>query len=303
MTETKVQRNYKDTVFRMIFKEKEHLLSLYNAVNDTHHTNVDDLEITTLENAIYMTYKNDISFVFDFELALLEHQSTLNPNMPLRDLIYVTENLQRLIDKKKLYGSALIKLPTPRFVVFYNGTTPQPERQTLKLSDAYQKSLEHPELELTVTVLNINLGQNTKLMEACKLLKEYAQYVEQVRLYAKKLSIAEAVEQAVDYCIKHDILAEFLTKHRAEAIGMSIYEFDEEVYIKGEREMAYNDGIEEGKRLGMAEVTEQSVKAVVLAYIENNFLKEQIVAKLKNLFQLSTEQAELYYTKYSDDRK
>lgn len=296
MTETKVKRNYKDTVFRMIFKEKEHLLSLYNAVNGTQHTNVEDLEITTLENAIYMTYKNDISFVFDFQLTLFEHQSTLNPNMPLRDLIYVTENLQGLIDKKKLYYSTLIKLPTPRFVVFYNGVTPQPERQILKLSDAYQKPLERPELELKVTVLNINLGQNSKLMEACKLLKEYAQYVEQVRSYAKKMSISDAVEQAVDYCIEHDILADFLTKHRSEAIGMSIFEFDEEEYIKGEREIAY----EEGKKCGIAEIQEQNIQAIIADYVEDNFSKEQIIAKLQKIFQLTVEQAELYYAKYSE---
>ncbi|MBO5373176.1 MAG: hypothetical protein J6A75_10745 [Lachnospiraceae bacterium] len=287
MTETKIKKNYKDTVFRMIFKEKEHLLSLYNAVNGTHHTNVEDLEITTLENAIYMTYKNDISFVFDFELTLFEHQSTLNPNMPLRDLIYVTENLQGRVDKEKLYSSILIKLPTPRFIVFYNGTTPQPERQVLKLSDAYQKSLEYPELELTVTVLNINYGKNIKLMEACKLLKEYAQYVEKVRGYAKNMSISEAVEKAVNYCIKHDILREFLMKHRAEAIGMSIYEFDEEAYIKGEREIAYTIAKEE------------SIQAIVSDYIEDDFSKEIILEKLQKIFKLDAKQAESYFVKYS----
>ena len=110
MSETNTQRNYKDTIFRMLFREKENLLSLYNALNHTAYTNVDDLEITTLENAIYMNYKNDISFVFDFELMLYEHQSTVNPNMPLRDLIYVTRVIQSRIKDENLYGKSYIKM-------------------------------------------------------------------------------------------------------------------------------------------------------------------------------------------------
>ncbi len=264
MTETRIQPKYKDTVFRMIFKEKKHLLSLYNALNGTQHTNENDLEITTLENAIYMTYKNDISFVFDFELTLYEHQSTVNPNMPLRDLIYVTEVLQGIISKKDLYSSTLIKIPAPRFVVFYNGTTSHPERQTLKLSDAYQKNITHPELELTITVLNINYGHNKELMETCQILKEYTQYVEQVRTFAKEMPISDAVEEAVDYCIKHNILTDFLRKHRAEAIAMSIFEYDEEKHLKSEREIAYNDGF--------AHSQEQIIKSM----LKQNISIEQI---------------------------
>lgn len=122
MEETHVQRNYKDTVFRMLFRKKENLLSLYNALNKTAYTDVEGLEVTTLENAVYMNYKNDISFIFDYELMLYEHQSTVNPNVPLRDLIYVTKVLQGRIKDESLYGKTLVRLPTPRFVVFYNGT-------------------------------------------------------------------------------------------------------------------------------------------------------------------------------------
>ena len=134
MNEVSVQRNYKDTIFRMLFKDKENLLSLYNALNNTAYTDVSGLEITTLENAVYMNYKNDVSFVFDSELMLYEHQSTMNPNMPLRDLFYVSDTLHKRIYSKDLYGKNLIRIPAPRFVVFYNGVTYQPEVQTLKLS-------------------------------------------------------------------------------------------------------------------------------------------------------------------------
>ncbi|MBD5461473.1 MAG: hypothetical protein HDR24_00200 [Lachnospiraceae bacterium] len=257
MNETHVQRNYKDTMFRMLFKEKENLLSLYNAVNKTSYTDVGDLEITTLENAVYMNYKNDISFVFDFELMLYEHQSAVNPNMPLRNLIYVTKVLQNITRNETLYSTVIIRLPAPRFVVFYNGTDSQPGRQILRLSDAFEKKMEKPELELTVSVYNINPGYNAELMEACHLLKEYAQYVEQVRKFSRKTFFPEAVEQAVDYCIRNGILADFLSKNRAEAIAVSIFEYDEEKHLKSERELAYKNGedagIEKGIVLGREE--------------------------------------------------
>ena len=242
MNEVKVQRNYKDSVFRMLFKNKENLLSLYNSLNKTAYTDVDELEITTLENAVYMNYKNDVSFVFDFELMLYEHQSTVNPNMPLRDLLYVTSILQKRISSENLYGSKRVMIPSPRFVVFYNGVDSQPERQILKLSDAYEKKQGQPELELTVTVYNINRGFNDEIMDACRTLREYAMYVEQVRAYAKQLPLGEAVEKAVDYCIKAGILSEFLRKNRAEVIMLSIFEYDEEAHHK----LLYEEGVEDG---------------------------------------------------------
>lgn len=250
MNKTNAQRNYKDTVFRMLFREKENLLSLYNALNRTSYTDVNSLEITTLENAVYTNYKNDISFVFDFELLLYEHQSTSNPNMPLRDLFYVTSMLQDRTKEGNLYSTSLVKIPTPKFVVFYNGTDFQPEQQALKLSDAFEKEQELPALELTVVVYNINLGHNQELLEACQLLKEYAQYVEQVRIFAKKMPFSNAVEKAVNYCIRNGILSDFLSRNRSEAIAMSIFEYDEEKHIKSEQEEWREIGRKEGMAAG-----------------------------------------------------
>lgn len=265
----KMQRNYKDTVFRMIFREKENLLSLYNALNGTAYEETDSLKITTLENAVYMNYKNDISFVFDFELMLYEHQSTCNPNMPLRDLLYVTRVLQNRIKDENLYSKSLIRIPAPRFVVFYNGTDFQPEQQILYLSDAFEKKQDKPSLELSVIVYNINLGYNLELLEACHLLKEYAQYVAQVRTYAAKMPLQEAVEKAVDECIESGILSEFLAKNRAEAIAVSIFEYDEEKHMKSERkewrEIGYREGREEGiiagRKEGIIAGREEGLKA------------------------------------------
>lgn len=255
--QTTVQRNQKDTIFRMLFREKENLLSLYNALNKTDYADVKDLEITTLENAVYMNYKNDVSFVFDFRLMIYEHQSTVNPNMPLRDLIYVTKVLQGQIRDKNLHHAALIRIPAPKFIVFYNGVDFQPELQTLKLSDAFETDAEQPELELLVSVYNINFGHNTELLNACHLLKEYAQYVEQVRIFARELPFAEAVEHAVTHCIYNDILADFLSKNRAEAIAVSIFEYDEEQHLECIREEWRKIGQEEGRKEGMKEGEER----------------------------------------------
>ena len=273
MNEVKVQRNYKGSIFRMLFKDKENLLSLYNALNQTDYTDVDGLEITTLENAVYMNYKNDVSFVFDFELMLYEHQSTANPNMPLRDLFYVTDILQKRIGNTAIYGSRKVMIPTPRFVVFYNGSDLQPDRQTLRLSDAYEKKQRHPELELTVTVYNINHGCNKEIMEACRTLREYAMYVEQVRTYAKQMPLAEAVESAINYCIEAGILSEFLMKNRMEAISMSIYEYDEEAHHK----LLFEEGREAGLVQGIARGSEERVCTIIRNMLERGMTDEDIL--------------------------
>lgn len=245
-----VNRNFKDTLFRMIFREKENLLSLYNAVNGTFYTNSEDLEIVTLENAIYMNMKNDVSFIMIDYLNMYEHQSTFNPNMPLRDLFYISREYEKLVDKKSLYFSTPIKIPTPRFVVFYNGTEELPEKQILKLSDLFQIPDVEPELELKVHLLNINLGHNIEILKQCKLLEEYMQYIQRVRGYAKDIPIEQAVDRAVSECIREGILAEFLEKFRREAIQVSIFEYDEERELRLIRQNEREQGLQEGLQRG-----------------------------------------------------
>lgn len=164
-------RNYKDTVFRMLFSNRKNLLSLYNAVNQRDYKNPDDLEIVTLENAIYMGMKNDLAFIIDTNLYLYEHQSTYNPNIPLRDLFYISNEYQKLVDKKSLYSSTLQKIPAPNFIEFYNGSTILSDCTELKLSSAFENLSGEPKLELTVTVLNVNEGHNAELMQHCSTLK------------------------------------------------------------------------------------------------------------------------------------
>ncbi len=241
-----VNRKYKDTVFRMLFSDRKNLLSLYNAINGSRYTDPEELEIVTLENAIYMGMKNDLAFIIDTGLFLYEHQSTYNPNMPLRDLLYISAEYQKLVDDKSLYSSRLQKIPAPNFIVFYNGTEKKEERWENYLSESYETRMGDPNLELKVITLNINEGYNKELMEQCRILREYAQYVAKVREYAKEMELDAAVEQTIKECIREGILAEFLRRNKSEVVAMSIFEYDKEEEEKKLRKAEYEYGFDSG---------------------------------------------------------
>ena len=223
-------RNYKDTIFRMLFSDRKNLLSLYNAVNQRDYQNPEDLEIVTLENAIYMGMKNDLAFILDTNLYLYEHQSTYNPNMPLRDLFFICSEYQKLVDHKSLYSSA------------------------------FENLSGEPKFELIVTVLNINDGHNADLMHQCSILHEYAQYVARVRHYAGSMPLNDAVERAVDECIREGILTEFLSRNRNEVISMSIFEYDKELEEKKLRKAEFEAGFSEGMKLNSIETAKRMLK-------------------------------------------
>jgi len=252
-------RNYKDRIFRMVFREKKALLALYNAMNETDYENEDDLKVTTLESALYLEMKNDVSFVLYDELLLYEHQSTKNPNLPLRNLFYVSDVYSELTKDLFLYGSVPVQIPEPKFVVFYNGLENMQEREVLKLSSLYAKKAEHISLELETLVLNVNVGYNKILMERCRQLSDYAQFVSEVRKrLSKKIPLSEAVNEAVEDCIQRGILAEFLSKNRAEVIKVSIYEYDEEKVKRMFKEECMKLGMEQGKQIGIEQGIEQA---------------------------------------------
>lgn len=227
-------REYKDRLFKFIFKEKEKLLSLYNALNATHYTNAEDIEITTLEDVIYCKMKNDVSFIIDDRLSLFEHQSSYNPNMPLRGFLYFAKHFEQYIEQNEIdiYGKKVIELPTPKFIVFYNGTGMKGDKKVLRLSDAFTKSKEKACMELEAVVLNINYGKNKELMENCRPLMEYSIFVQKVKQYSMEMERDEAIEAAVEECIRENILKDILVKNRAEVVDMLLTEYDEEKRIR-----------------------------------------------------------------------
>lgn len=249
MTETTitVNRTYKARIFEMVFSNKKELLALYNAVNGTCYTDPEQLEINTLKNAIYMSMHNDISFLIDSRLSLYEHQSTYSPNLPLRYLFYVSDLYSGMTKDVNLYGRKQAFLPAPRFLIFYNGVEERPEQQELKLSSSYTVEEKEPSLELRATLLNINPGYNEELKAACKTLRDYAEYTARVRRYVEMMSLEEAVESAINECIREGILSDFLITNKAEAKKMSIYEYDEELHMKQTREEGWEEGWEKGR--------------------------------------------------------
>ncbi len=248
-----VNRKHKSRIFEMVFNDKKELLALYNAVNGTQYDDPDRLIVNTLENAIYMAMHNDISFIIDSRLSLYEHQSTYSPNLPLRCLFYVSHLYSRMTKDRNLYGSVGVTLPAPRFVIFYNGKEKRSEKEILKLSDLYSLEDEAPSLELTAVFLNINPGCNEELKDSCKTLRDYSEYTAKVRKYAKGMPLKEAVEKAVDECIREGILAGFLKANKAEAMEMSIFEYDEEKHMRQTRE----EGKIEGKTEAILELLEE----------------------------------------------
>ena len=272
-------RNYKDTVFRMLFSDRKNLLSLYNAVSGAHYDDPEKLEIVTLENAIYMGMKNDLAFIIDTDLFLYEHQSTYNPNMPLRDLFYISSEYQKLVDKKSLYSSVLQKIPAPQFIVFYNGTEKEKDSWVNHLSEAFENLSGAPKLELEVLTININEWHNSELMEQCQTLREYPQYVACVRRYAKEFELNEAVKLAVDECIRNNILSEFLRANKSEIIAMSIFEYDKEEEERKLRKAEYEAGVAAGMKDGM--------KAGIKAGVADGISKGKILAKKEDTIALS----------------
>ena len=268
-------REYKSSMFTALLKEKVNALDVFNALNGTDYTSEDDLEIRMLENAIYISFRNDASFIIAGTINLYEHQSTYNLNMPLRDLIYVANLLAEIVEGENLFGEKLVRIPEPRFVTFYNGTRKRPPIEELRLSDAYMTKTDQPQMELCCTVININSGYNKEFMEKCRILWEYMVYVDKVRLYRQTMSLEDALERAINECIEEHILEDFLRKHRAEVISMSVLEFNLEKQLMFARKEGEEAGILEGKRAGILEGKQTGSELKLISLICRKLKKEK----------------------------
>ena len=274
-------RMYKSRIFAMLFSDRNELLKLYNAINGTSYDDPDLLQVNTLENAVYMSMQNDVSFIIDMRLNLYEHQSTYSPNLPVRYLLYVADVYSDYTKDMNLYGTKAVKLPTPRFVIFYNGQAEQPDRKELKLSELFSIPDADPSLELKAVMLNINKGHNRKLMETCRTLQDYAEYTFRVREYAAEMPLDLAVEQAITECISEGILADFLRKNRAEAKKVSIYEYDEERHMRQTRE----EGMEEGYANGFSQGIVQGITQTVINLLKSGLLTDIQIREITGLDQ------------------
>lgn len=258
-------------------------MSLYNALNDSHYTDESELYINTLDDLIYISVKNDVSFIIGNYMNLYEHQSSFCPNMPVRGLIYLTRLYKAYIDMNGLniYGTKLIKLPKPRYIIFYNGTEEHEDVEELRLSDAFDG--DGSCLELVATMYNINYGHNQELMEQCRMLSDYAYFVSRVRNYNDEgYSVEKAVDLACTECIEKNVLREFLLKNRSEVVSMFLVDYKPSLQRKMDREEGreegYRDGLIAGENIGFTKGEIETQTQIVKNMIARGMQDEEMIA-------------------------
>ena len=265
------QREYKDRLFKAIFgrdteESKRWRLELYNALNGTNFTDPDELKVNTIENVIYITMRNDISFLVDDQMCLYEQQSTFNPNMPLRGFFYFGQLYQKYLAEKdslpkNILGSRLVKIPKPRFFVFYNGKDDMPDLFKMRLSEAFISPDDSGDFEWSATVVNINEDKLNGIHKNCESLYDYARFVAKVRECSKGVSpTTESVTQAVNWATKERLLNGFFERQKAEVIGMILTEFDMEQFKRDMREDGYDEGLTDGKAQGAQQKAVEAAK-------------------------------------------
>jgi hypothetical protein len=251
-----VNREVKNSVFSLLFGDPETLREVYGALEGITIDPAQPIVINTLEDALYMKRINDLSFTIGEKLVvLIEHQSTLNKNMPLRILMYIARIYEKIVENKDIYAKGLIKIPQPEFYIINNGPDTNWDTQKLKLSDAFEDAsplgVSSPmPLELITTVYNINQGHNKDIVRKSKKLSGYSVFIDKVREYEKESGDLEgAIKKAVKYCVENNILKDFLETHSKEVLNMLFTEWNQEEAL----EYRYNEGREEGREEGRKE--------------------------------------------------
>ena len=283
----KENKKYKDSVVVDIFYSDEtaekNLLSLYNALHNTELKNTELIRKIKVEDVLYMNFKNDLSAVINHEiLELMEHQSTINPNMPLRMLLYLGRAYEQLVETEARYRTTLVKIPLPEFYVFYNGKRDCPAEQELRLSDAYRKIPGRNSAELVVTVININSVKSHTILNKCRILKEYSLFIDMVRKYEKE---ENGMKKAIEECIQNGILAEYLKRKGSEVRNMLIAEYDYETDIRVKQEEAKLEGIQEERKqmiINALETTKSIRQTALILRLDEQEVRK--IAEEKGLF-------------------
>ena len=247
MSGSDANKQFRNSVFCSYFNDPERLLSLCNAILDTDYHDANKLNINTLDGLFFDDQKNDISCTLDNHfLVLVEHQSSVNENMPFRFLSYVAELLNKLMpDKQKIYRRALIKFPTPEFFVLYDGDSNEPLKRTMRLSDAFNG--DSHSLELVATSFNINHGLHQPLLKKCHYLNDYSLLVAKVKDGIKSgLTRRLAIRNAVNFCIDNQIMKDYLEHHSEEVFNMLALQWDKDSALKASFDDGFDDGLTKG---------------------------------------------------------
>ncbi|MBP3507411.1 MAG: transposase, partial [Lachnospiraceae bacterium] len=252
-------REYKSDVFSMLMEDPVNALELYNAMNGSAYTDPGMVSMCRLDGGISLSIRNDAAFVLDMMLSIYEHQSTVCPNMPLRNFFYLANIWKKAVKNRELLSREHIKLPTPKFAVFYNGEEEQPEQYELKLSDAFERPIEDPELELKCMVYNINSGKNESLKSRCPFLREYMIFVDYVRGYLEEekdsKDLERAINRAIDRCMEENVLKEFLTERRDEVVKVMTLDYTFERRLELTKRDATANGMVAGEVQKLIQLT------------------------------------------------
>lgn len=274
-----MSREHKSDVFSMLMEEKMRALELYNAIGGTNYTDPNELIIVKLEKGVSLTIRNDASFIVDFNFQFFEHQSTYNPNMPLRSMLYFANAMEDWVkeNRKDLFSSHLIKIPVPNFVVFYNGVTKRPEYEEMRLSQAFAHDTKEPAMELICKVYNINPDNNEELKKKSPTLAGYCYFVEKVREYQKSVEdVREAVSNAIDDCIREHILEDFFRDRKDEVLKVTQLDFTWEKREDLIRREEYELGVETGREQGISQGISQGIRQVAVNMLLANKPLEEI---------------------------
>jgi len=266
-------REVKDSLFTKLFNREDTALELFNAITGSQYSIADiAVVIKTLSDVFYRLLKNDLAFLIDNRLIILmEHQSSLNPNMALRLLLYVASIYKSLVSQRSLYSGKKLPIPRPEFFVLYNGEEELENETELKLSDLFEEVPGHEgvDLELKVRVININLGHNEGMMARSEHLRGYAIITEKIREYTpkgkmseeeRKTALGKAIKKAIEYCVEHGILVDFIKENAGEVMNMLTMEFDINVAEKIWREEGLEEGLEKGREEGLEKGREEGLE-------------------------------------------
>lgn len=237
--ENKGNREYKSDVFSLLMEYPENALEVYNVLNHSEYTNPEDIEIIKLDHGVSLSIRNDASFIIDGHINYYEHQSTYCQNMPLRFLIYYVSDLQKDLKTRRvdLFANKKISIPTPHFIVFYNGEDNRPETEVMHLSSSFLQQTESPEIDIVCTAYNINSSNNERLKKESKVLYGYTFFVEKVRKFAEEMdSLEAAINSAIDECVAENILKDFFLLNRDEVVKMTEFDMTLEARIEYARE-------------------------------------------------------------------
>lgn len=293
---SKVNRTYKDTVFRKLFNEKDKLIELYNALEDAHYGPDTEVQITTLEDMLFVDRKNDLSFTIDDKYVIMgEHQSSEAPNIPLRLVVYAGRTFENLVASESVYRTKLVKIPTPEFYLFYCGDKKW-DVKTLKLSQCFKEKPPENSMELVVKVVDLSYNEDNEILKRSETLKGYSRLIFLIRKCVKSgLPLDESIDKAVSQCIEEGHLAEFLTKYGRE-IGNMLNEevtWDDVIAIRSED--AFEDGRQCGREEGRGEGREEGILTLITVLREINMAEDLVVQKVCEKYNLTEDEIHKYF--------